>query len=83
MMRTITPAEFQDTADMLFDLTALLLEAGIVELRISKREEIIFWDTEGKGQIDPEALQSLVALISGYTEQRAMNQAMQRSKEWR
>lgn len=43
----------QQTADMIFEaldqLKEVLLDAGITELRISKKQLEIFWDSDGEG----------------------------------
>lgn len=61
--RTITPGEYHQVMETLEQLTAVLLAVGIVELKISKKETLIFWDTEGKGQIDPAALDTFASAV--------------------
>ena len=61
--RTITPDEYDDACVMMQQLTEILLAVGIVEVKISQKEREIFWDTENKGKIDPEALKKFSALV--------------------
>lgn len=63
MKRRITAAEFEQVSGALNELSDILLAVGIVELKISKAEALIFWDTEGKGKIDPDALTAFCDLI--------------------
>lgn len=56
MKRTITEDEFDELCAALYQLTEILLEIGVVELKISKKEKEIFWDTENKAQIDPDKM---------------------------
>lgn len=62
--RTITEAEYQDVCAMLNNLTELLVAAGVVELKISKKERLIFWDTENKGRVSPDHLKRLCKTIA-------------------
>lgn len=61
--RTITPAEYEQVRGALEELAEILLAVGIVELKISKAEALIFWDTENKGTVDPDALAAFCDLI--------------------
>lgn len=66
MKRTITPDEYHRVVEGLYQLTDILLAVGVAELKISAKEELIFWDTQGKGQVDPALLESFFELIEGY-----------------
>lgn len=61
--RKVTSEEYDTICEMLNQLTEILLVVGIVELKISKKEREIFWDTEGGGKIDPAALDKFSSLI--------------------
>lgn len=63
MKHTCTPEEYQTICEGLNQLTEILLVVGIVELKISKKEKLIFWDTEGKGQVDPKQLSAFFDLL--------------------
>ena len=68
--RTITPDEYQQVCEMLNQLTELLAAAGIVEFKVSKKERLIFWDTEGKGQVSPDHLARLCRRVDdAYTDE--------------
>lgn len=47
----------------LYQLAEILISVGVTELKISKKEKEIFWDTENKGQIDSKELEKLNSLI--------------------
>jgi hypothetical protein len=64
--RKITVEEFHLIQEMLHQFTALLLEIGIVELKISKQEQSIDWDTEGGAKINPMALELFCCFIENY-----------------
>ena len=64
--RKITEDEFQVVGEALQYLTEILLDVGIVELKISKKEASIFWDTEDGGQISPDGLEDFSDLIETY-----------------
>lgn len=74
--RKIKVGEFDAICEMLNQLTEILLVVGIVELKISKREREIFWDTEGGGKIDPVALDR----FSGLIDRHYMDIAMETDK---
>ena len=76
MKRTITAEECGNVGEMLHCLTELLAHAGIVEVRISKKEREIYWDTENKGKVDPKALAALYDHITNYWEELAMEGAI-------
>lgn len=56
MKRTITGDEYEELCATFYQLTEILLEIGVAELKISKKEKEIFWDTENKAQIDPDKM---------------------------
>lgn len=64
MKRTITPDEYDTACEMLYQLTDILLAVGIVELKISKKEKEIFWDTENGGKVNPEVLDKVSQKIN-------------------
>lgn len=73
--RKITPNEYHRFCEALEHLTDLLLEVGVVELRISKARQEIFWDTEGGAQVSPEALEAFAVLIEAHFFTRYMKGA--------
>lgn len=77
MKRKIKSEEADTAMEMLYQLTEILLAVGIVELKISKKEQEIFWDTEGGAQIDPEQLDKFSCLI----DKHYMDIAMGKEKE--
>lgn len=74
--RKITGEEYETACEMLNQLTEILLVVGIVELKISKKEREIFWDTEGSGKVDPVALDRFSVVI----DKHYMDIAMQGAK---
>jgi hypothetical protein len=66
MKRKITLAEYERVGEGLYQLTDILLAIGIAELQISAKKEEIYWDTQGKGQVDPALLDGFFDLIEGY-----------------
>ena len=62
-MRTITPEEYHLICDALHELTEIMLEVGITEFKASKLETEIYWDTENKGSVNPEALENFVEWV--------------------
>lgn len=64
--RRITGEEYETACEMLNQLTEILLVVGIVELKISKKEREIFWDTEGGGKVDPMELDRFSHLIDSH-----------------
>lgn len=61
--RKIKGDEYETACEMLYQLTEILLAVGIVELKISKKEQEIFWDTEGGGKINPAQLDKFSGVI--------------------
>lgn len=66
MKRKITGEEYHRVVEGLYQMTDILLAVGIVELKISAKEELIFWDTQGGGQVDPAQLETFFDLIEDY-----------------
>lgn len=54
--RKIKPPEYDRICEGLYMLTDMLVAVGVAELKISTKEETIFWDTQGGGQVDPGLL---------------------------
>ena len=73
--RKITADEYHRVGEMLDQLAHLLLEVGVVELRISKAAAEIYWDTEGGGQVSPDALEAFAHLVEGHFFKRLMKGA--------
>lgn len=80
MKRTITVEEYEELCATFFQLTEILLIVGVVELKISKKEREIFWDTENKGKIDPLELERFGHLIDGHWMNIAMKVEKQNEK---
>lgn len=70
--RKIKGEEYETACEMLNQLTEILLAVGIVELKISKKDKEIFWDTEGGGKIDPVQLDKFSILIDRHYMDLAM-----------
>lgn len=64
--RAITVDEFDVACVLMNQLTEILLAVGIVEVKISKKEKEIFWDTENRGKIDPVALEEFSNVIESH-----------------
>lgn len=64
--RTITADEFTVVCNMIAQLTEILLVVGIVEIKISKKEKEIYWDTENKGKIDPKELEKFSSYVEKF-----------------
>lgn len=62
--RKVAGDEYETICEMLYQLTDILLAVGVVELKISKGDKEIYWDTEGGGLVDPEQLESFSRLIN-------------------
>lgn len=65
-MRKITSDEGDVLIELVNELAEILTAIGIVEYKVSKKEQVIFFDTEKGAQIDPALLQSFAALIENY-----------------
>lgn len=63
MKRKIKGDEYETACEMMHQLTEILLVVGIVEIKISKKEREIYWDTEGGGKIDPKELDKFSSVI--------------------
>jgi hypothetical protein len=61
-----TQEEFDMLCALLGELTVILRIIGVVELKISKKEKEIYWDTEGGGMIDPLELDRFSHLVENY-----------------
>ncbi len=61
--RKITGDEYHILCDTFNQLAEILLVVGVVELKISKKDKEIFWDTENGAQVDPEALERFSAMV--------------------
>jgi hypothetical protein len=68
--RKIKAEEFHLIQDMFHQLNAVLQDIGIVELKISKQEQSIYWDTEGGAKINPHALEQFCDLIENHYMER-------------
>lgn len=64
--RTITPDEYELVMETFHELAEILVQAGIVELTISKRAQLITWDTENKGQVRPRQLADFCQLVDSH-----------------
>lgn len=61
--RTITYEEYARLSEALDQLAHVLTNVGVVTYSMSKATLEIHWDTEGKGQINPAALDRFVATM--------------------
>lgn len=64
--RKISGDEYPIACEMLYQLTEILLAVGVTELKISKKERDIFWNTEDGGMIDPEVLEQFSTNIDDF-----------------
>lgn len=64
--RKITADEYHVVCEMLNQLTEILLVVGVVELKISKKDKEIFWDTENGAQVDSKELMAFSELIESH-----------------
>lgn len=65
-MRKITHDEGDVLVELVNELAEILTAIGIVEYKVSKKEQVIFFDTEKGARIDPARLQSFATLIENY-----------------
>lgn len=61
--QTCTPDQFDTICEMMQQLTEILLAVGVVEVKISKKEREIFWDTENGGKVDGAELDRFSTVI--------------------